>query len=378
VRSTEKVIYAGPFDTKGVYKGGISIVVNDALEYISNRKGSDLVYLPVNTCQIERNPTKQGRFSLENIINTLKVESCLKQSVIDNSAKVIYYNSSSGIPLLKDLLVLHHVQQVTKVKTIIHVHYADVFSVLPQTKILRLLTMYLLKRMEHVVFLSEETRSKMNNMGLNTSTTSTIPNFHKYDFSKEEIIDKISTSKKKHEIELLFLGALSRRKGVLDLLEALDSVEKPCVVHICGEPVDSEMPEQIDRKKKNLSTKHHLIFHGYVSGEKKRKLLLSSDAIVLPSYGEGFPIVLLEGISAGCIVVSSKVGAIHEVFSARNGYLFEAGEVQQLATILNRLTCSQSRFDTMMNNYIYSQNYTVSRFVSSMDYVVRGVIENAT
>jgi len=55
------------------------------------------------------------------------------------------------------------------------------------------------------------------------------------------------------------------------------------------------------------------------------------DVLILPSFWEGFPYVIIEAMAFGCPVIASNVGGISElVNSNRNGYLIEAKNQQQL------------------------------------------------
>jgi glycosyltransferase involved in cell wall biosynthesis len=67
-------------------------------------------------------------------------------------------------------------------------------------------------------------------------------------------------------------------------------------------------------------------------GEQKELYLLDTDIFVLPSWSEGFPLVILEAMAAGCPVISTRVGAIPEVvLDGVTGILVEKQNPQQLA-----------------------------------------------
>lgn len=56
--------------------------------------------------------------------------------------------------------------------------------------------------------------------------------------------------------------------------------------------------------------------------------------MVLPSYHEGLPMAILEGMAAGKGIISTPVGAIQEVIGEENGILVKPGNVVALAKAL--------------------------------------------
>ena len=72
-----------------------------------------------------------------------------------------------------------------------------------------------------------------------------------------------------------------------------------------------------------------MVFEGWVSGEKKTRLLNWADVYILPSFNEGLPISILEAMSYGCPVISTPVGGIPEVVRD-NGTLVTPGDSEEI------------------------------------------------
>ena len=59
---------------------------------------------------------------------------------------------------------------------------------------------------------------------------------------------------------------------------------------------------------------------------------------MLPSYNEGLPMSVLEGMASGKAIISTNVGAIPEVIQEDNGILIQPGDIHALADAL--MKCS--------------------------------------
>lgn len=87
------------------------------------------------------------------------------------------------------------------------------------------------------------------------------------------------------------------------------------------------LEEQIER----LNLTHRIRLLGWRSSEDVRELLAASRALVLPSFAEGLPVVLMEALALGRPVVSTAVAGIPELLDAENGWLIPSGSVEGLA-----------------------------------------------
>jgi len=138
-------------------------------------------------------------------------------------------------------------------------------------------------------------------------------------------------------VRLLFLGEIGTRKGVFDILEALrlmpEEERKSIRLDIGG----NKNEEALKARIAEYGLQDTVCFHGFVSGEAKRKLLEGSDIFILPSFNEGLPIAILEAMSYGCAIISTPVGGIPEVVQD-NGKLVEPGNAAQIAAAIKDLS----------------------------------------
>lgn len=114
--------------------------------------------------------------------------------------------------------------------------------------------------------------------------------------------------------QLLFLGSDWQRKGLFDLLAALarlGAAPERLELVIAGRgPI-----EDCRRAARALGVERFLRFEGWADQQKASRLMAEADALVLPSYDEGLPLVILEALASGVAVVCSPVGEIPTVLT---------------------------------------------------------------
>lgn len=149
------------------------------------------------------------------------------------------------------------------------------------------------------------------------------------------------------DVSLLFVGHITRAKGVLDLVQAVASldIKETWQLNIVGgasaEP-KTKLQLQAMIKKHGLQDK--LKLHGRVSNADLARLYADADVFVLPSYWEGYGIVFLEAMYVGLPVVSTTAGAIPEVVKhEETGLLVKAGDVDALQAALAMLITSPEK-----------------------------------
>lgn len=138
---------------------------------------------------------------------------------------------------------------------------------------------------------------------------------------------------------ILFVGNLKRDKGVLDLLEAYKAYRARggnYALHYVGDG-----PEKV-RLKSMIETyglETHVVLHGALQHSVVAQVIRQSCSLVLPSYHEGVPNVLLEAASCGVPVLATSVGGIPEVVkSEKTGLLSEPGDIRALTDGLLKVT----------------------------------------
>ena len=161
-------------------------------------------------------------------------------------------------------------------------------------------------------------------------------------FDRINVESSNSSYKEKKTFSLLYVGAMVRDKGVIDLLRALIYLpDQPAwVLNLVGK-LDAEPDTllEIHRIKEQLGEKsNRVVIHGWLETKALQEIYSISDVFVLPSYWEGYGIVFLEAMACGIPVISYNTGAIPEVVNdGKTGILVPLKDIQGLAGAIIKL-----------------------------------------
>ena len=145
-------------------------------------------------------------------------------------------------------------------------------------------------------------------------------------------------------LRLLFVGTVIERKGLRYLLQALATLpEFSFELDVVGDTQDE--PGYVDEMKALVNGQGlsgQVTFHGHVADrDRLRQLYREADIFVLPSLDETFGIVLLEAMSFGLPIVTTRAGAIPElVTDGENGLLVPPRDPVALANALRQVVGS--------------------------------------
>ncbi len=192
-------------------------------------------------------------------------------------------------------------------------------------------------------------------------------------------VSKRDASKSIECISILYLGVVTKDKGIFDLIESIPSVisEHPNAKFIIGGAGQIEKARQLSESKKIQS---HVRFTGWVDETTKFKLLSLADILILPSYYEELPYSILEGMAAGLPIAASRVGGIPTLIeSGVNGILFEPGNISEIASALKFLISHPEARSQMgkANIQKIKAEFSAEKVIPQMMSVYSQLIQNA-
>ena len=134
---------------------------------------------------------------------------------------------------------------------------------------------------------------------------------------------------------LVCVGRLCEQKGQLLLMQAAGLLAEQgheFEIVLAG---DGEMRAEIETLIERYGLHGRVRITGWISSEQVRAEILAARALVLPSFAEGLPVVIMEAMALRRPVLTTYVAGIPElVHPGENGWLFPAGAVEELAAAL--------------------------------------------
>ena len=134
------------------------------------------------------------------------------------------------------------------------------------------------------------------------------------------------------EPNFVTVGRLSEQKGHWVLLDAAEQLAKNDVAFNLALVGDGELRPEIESHIERAGLNDHVHITGWASEDEVREELLKSRCLVLPSFAEGLPVVIMEALALHRPVISTYVAGIPElVIPGECGWLVPAGESSTLA-----------------------------------------------
>ncbi|WP_299656063.1 glycosyltransferase [uncultured Jannaschia sp.] len=144
-----------------------------------------------------------------------------------------------------------------------------------------------------------------------------------------------TTPPERPDAPLICVGRLCPEKAQLVTLEAVARIatDHPGLrIQFVG---DGEDRAALEVRIAELGLQDCVSLLGWKSHEEVRRLIAAARALVLPSFAEGLPMVLMEALALGRPVVTTPVAGIPELVTPDCGWLVEPGDVEGLANALD-------------------------------------------
>lgn len=140
------------------------------------------------------------------------------------------------------------------------------------------------------------------------------------------------------DIVLAYVGRLVKEKGIIDLLEAFKKLEGKVKAKllIVGKIPQSERDQTLSSTINELNSNPNIIFTGSVTNVED--YLYISDVFILPSYREGMPRSIIEGMAMKNAIIATNIrGSREEVDDTKNGFLVNLNSPVEIEEKITKL-----------------------------------------
>ena len=324
--------------------------------------------------------TTQARFNALNLIYMVKHTLLWLWALFWRRPQIAHYGLTTSWALEKGLFLLM-LARFFGAKTIAHLHAGDFGEYLPRLSgWRRRFAMSQIAKLDAFVVLSEHWR------GVVTEVTR-FPREQMFvvsnpiDRSFENAALQLPIARCSHSV--LSLSTMSRDKGVLDIMAAARIIRKEMSdfeIVLAGPEREPGILEVVKGLIVAQGLEKQVILHPGVWGDAKVQMFRNTSIMLLPSYIENFPLVVLEAAAAGHAIITTPVGAVPEFFEDEVSALFiEPGNPEQLAGAILRLLKhpDESRRLAAAARQVFERRLGRNGIMTSLDSVYSHLIPRA-
>ena len=158
---------------------------------------------------------------------------------------------------------------------------------------------------------------------------------------EDSVIKNVSTRK----FDIGFIGRFEIEKGIYNFIEAIKKIDGNYSIIIIGQGTEQD-------KVLNSLTNTNIKIYNWLNQDDLNSILGELKILVVPSYREGLPNIIIESMAKGCLVVANKVGGIPGILiNEFNGFLIEDNNPNTIKEKLNHILM-RNDLDNIQKNAI--------------------------
>ncbi len=190
-------------------------------------------------------------------------------------------------------------------------------------------------------------------------------------------IDKFNITKRYMERKncIGYIGRLSKEKGILNFIESIPLILKgmPSLSFIIGG--DGKLRNYIEEYIEKTKVNKNVSFVGWIPHKELPKYLNQLKLLVLPSYTEGLPNIMLEAMACGTPVLVTGVGAITDIIEDnKTGFILKDNSSEYISqAIQNIFTCHNQLSKVSKNSRdLIERKFTYEKTVDKWRIILHG------
>jgi glycosyltransferase involved in cell wall biosynthesis len=227
-------------------------------------------------------------------------------------------------------MIVIYLSRLLRIPVVGHMHgasFAEFYSQLPTTG--QWLVAHAFRQTQRFIVLGSAPKAYfIDTVGLDPNRVTIVHN-------AVPCIGPVRGSRETMVPQLVFIGIMIERKGLLELLNALARLlHRPWALKIIGDG-NAAAWQQIAH---DLGVQDRVEFCGWQHTAAVHAVLAFSDILLLPSHNEGLPMVIIEAMAHACAVIATPVGSIKDVVEHNvTGFLVPPRDINALTEAIDRL-----------------------------------------
>ncbi len=137
--------------------------------------------------------------------------------------------------------------------------------------------------------------------------------------------------------QLVAVGRMAGQKGFPLLIQAMATAIKSAPTLHLTLVGDGELRGEIETAIQHHALGAHVTLAGWQSESGVRAAIDQSSALILPSFAEGLPVVVMEAMAAARPIIATAIAGLPELVTPDSGWLVPAGDAATLATAIVKL-----------------------------------------
>lgn len=308
---------------------------------ISNKLNIDLL-ARFSSVELAQEVTSLSAKGLSKISNILKSFHNLYNKLKSCKYDFLYLSFPTSVLGLGKMLCAIRLFRLfnTNSQVVSHLHRGDLLSFAERSQLARYLVLSAINLCDKVLVLSPSYIQKVEEkLPIKKGVLDYMPNGIEGEGSTESNISESHSCAGSY----LYLSNYIEAKGYQKVIDCFKSL-KQCTLKMFGSETESGQLKRI-----NGSVTDNIMPSGSVSGYEKSQALDSSKAIILMSENEGLPLVILEAMSKGKLVITTNVGFIEEALGADYPYYVENDADALKEAVLSIESLSKVEYEALAN-----------------------------
>lgn len=291
--------------------GGIVSWTNNMLYYIKERDINYVIHLDSAKKNRGRNDASRNYLKriIFGIIDTPKLVFEFIYMIKKEKPSIVHSTCSGSLGFLREIILLF-ISKRLGIRHIVHLRFGRMPKLCKQRNWEYFMLRKVVDYSSRTIVIDKSSFNALSQCGFSLKI-SLIPN------PCAVYVENIA--KKARDIEpsngrYLFVGHVVKEKGIYELIDAFCKTSYELNLDIIG-PYENSVKNELLLLAKNKDNGRWLNFIGPLCREEILFHMNNSLALVLPTYTEGFPNVVLEAMACGCPILASNVGAIPEMLN---------------------------------------------------------------